>query len=107
MMSNCIEMVTFKVQPQVSEDQLVATNDAMEVFLNEQSGFLYRSLSNDGEGNWFDIIYWQDDECAQDATAAFEKSAICQQLMPLIDQASCKQVNMKALSAILAQELAA
>lgn len=106
-MSYSIEVVTFKVLPQVSEDQLVATNSAMEAFLNEQAGFIYRSLSHDSEGNWFDIIYWQDDECAQNANAAFEKSTICQLLMPLIDQPSCKQTNMQALSSVLAQALAA
>jgi len=106
-MSNNIEVVTFKVLPQVGEAQLTATNNAMEDFLNEQPGFLYRSLSNDGDGNWFDIIYWQDDQCAQKAASAFDSSDICQQLMPLIDMASCKKINMRALSSILAQKLAA
>ncbi|NQZ31167.1 MAG: hypothetical protein HRU06_07810 [Oceanospirillaceae bacterium] len=106
-MTTNIEIVTFKLLPTVNEQQLVSTNAAMETFLNDQPGFLYRSLSSDGEGTWFDIIYWKDQQCAAKAATAFDNSSICQQMMPLIDLASCKKQNMPALSEILAKELAA
>lgn len=106
-MTTSIEIVTFKLLPQSSKQQLVATNEAMEAFLNEQPGFLYRSLSCDTDETWFDIIYWKDALSAEKAASAFDASSVCQQMMPLVDVESCKKLNMNALSEILSKQLAA
>ena len=106
-MNNAIEIVTFKLLPSATSEQLLATSEAMAAFLNNQKGFLYRSLSHDENNLWFDIIYWQTPACAKAGGEAFMKSDICGTMMPLLDQQSCKVRHMDALSDVLAKQLAA
>ncbi|MEH6444654.1 MAG: hypothetical protein V7784_12235 [Oceanospirillaceae bacterium] len=106
-MSNAIEIVTFNLNATATKEQVLATTPIMQVFLNQQPGFLYRSLSCDEQGLWFDIVYWENQQAAQAGGEAFMKSAAGAALMPLIDAASCKMRHMDALSAVLADSLAA
>ncbi len=110
MTTNCattIEMVSFKLNENATKAQMIATNSAMQTFLNQQPGFLYRSLSCDDQGQWFDVVYWASLEQAQQGGEAFMKSDACATLMPLIDAESCKMRHMNALSEILSDSLAA
>jgi hypothetical protein len=101
-----IEMVSFKLNDNVTKEQMIATNPAMKTFLNKQPGFLYRSLSCDDHNQWFDVVYWASLEHAQQGGEAFMKSDACATLMPLIDTESCKMRHMNALSEILSDTLA-
>lgn len=101
-----IEMVSFKLNENATKEQMIATNPAMQTFLNQQPGFLYRSLSCDDNGQWFDIVYWASLAHAQQGGEAFMKSDACATLMPLIDSESCKMRHMNALSEILSDTLA-
>lgn len=106
-MNSAIEVVTFTLKPQASTEQLLATNDAMKAFLLEQEGFLYRSLSCDESGQWFDIVYWRDQFAAKAGGEAFMASAVGATLMELIDQPSCKLRHMDALCEVMYCEVAA
>lgn len=106
-MNTSIELVTFKLAEGVQPEQLVATNDAMQAFLTQQPGFIYRSLSQDEDGQWFDIVYWIDEASAKTGGEAFMRSAACASLMPLIDGPSVKMRHMDALSEILVKRNAA
>ncbi len=102
-----IEMVSFKLNDSATKEQLLATNPEMKTFLNQQPGFLYRSLSCDDQGQWFDVVYWASLEAAQQGGEAFMKSPVCATLMPLIDAPSCKMRHMDALSEVLSDTLGA
>jgi len=106
-MSTSIELVTFKLAQGVMPEQLIATNDAMQAFLSQQPGFIYRSLSKDEDGQWFDIVYWSDEASAKTGGEAFMRSAACASLMPLIEGPSVKMRHMDALSEILVKRDAA
>ncbi|EPJ45071.1 MAG: hypothetical protein OFPI_37770 [Osedax symbiont Rs2] len=106
-MSTTIELVTFKLAEGVMPEQIVATNDTMQAFLVQQPGFIYRSLSQDEEGQWFDIVYWIDRESAKVGGEAFMQSAACAALMPLIDGPSVVMRHMDALSETLVKRDAA
>ncbi|MCJ8338493.1 MAG: hypothetical protein MJK10_08465 [Pseudomonadales bacterium] len=106
-MNTSIELVTFKLAEGVKPEQLVATNDAMQAFLTQQPGFIYRSLSQDEDGQWFDIVYWLDQTSAKTGGEAFMRSAACAALMPLIDGPSVVMRHMDALSEILVKRDAA
>ena len=107
-MPSSIEIVTFKLAPQVDSSQLLATNSDMQNFLQQQSGFIYRSLSYDASmALWYDIIYWKDSAQAKAGGAAFMQSSVCATMMPLIDAPSCKMRHMDALSEVMAEKIAA
>ena len=105
LMTTAIEIVCFKLAATAGDAQLLATNPLMEEFLNQQPGFMYRSLSRDNEGLWYDIIYWKNQGCAENAAQKFQESAVGGQIMPLIDKQSCKMLHMDALSEILSDGL--
>lgn len=107
-MQSSIEIVTFKLAPEVESSQLLATNTAMQDFLQQQPGFIYRSLSYDESVQlWYDIIYWKDSVQAKAGGAAFMQSSVCASMMPLIDAPSCKMRHMDALSEVIAEQVAA
>ena len=96
MQHSTIELVTFKPKAGVSIEQLEATGSAMEAFLTQQPGFIYRSLSADEEGCWYDIIYWRSKEEATRAAEQFSQHPAGQAMLELIDMSATKMRHMLA-----------
>ena len=105
-MNHTIEIVTFKLNNNEEKSNLLATSPAMDEFLQQQAGFVYRSLSHNEQNLWHDIIYWKDDESAYAGADAFQNSEVGKRMMPLIDGPTCEIVYMHGLSETLANELA-
>ncbi len=83
---NVVELVSFRLQSGVSQEDFLATNDAMQTFIAGLPGLLYRSLTYNPESNeWMDIVYWATMENAQHAQSVFMSSDAAQKMMPLID----------------------
>lgn len=101
MQNSTIEMVTFKPKAGITAQQLIDTGPAMEAFLREQPGFIYRSLSTDDDGLWHDIIYWQTQENATAAGEQFMNHSAGQALMALIEMSSTKMRHMQAKCEVL------
>ena len=97
MQPSTIEMVTFKTKTNVTKDQLVATSPAMEEFLKNQPGFLYRSLS-EYEELWYDIIYWRSEEEAKTAGEKFVQHPAGQAIMSLVDIQTTAMRHMQAVA---------
>ena len=97
MQPSTIEMVTFSPKAGVSAEQLKATAPAMTEFLQQQDGFLYRSLSED-QGLWYDIIYWSDLDAAKAAGEEFMQHPAGQAMMKLIDVDSTQMRHMTAVA---------
>jgi len=84
-----LELITFKTVAGTDLDAVVEASDGVNQFCQAQSGFVYRTLSQDAStGLWFDAVYWDNAACAEKADAAFEGDANCQKLLALIDQGS-------------------
>ena len=105
-----VEVVTFKLAAGKSAQQLLNTEAAMQAFLTEQPGFLYRSLSCHEQGadseQWFDIIYWEDAQQAQAGGEALMASPLGAELMSAIDPATCVVRHMPTLCEHMSCELA-
>lgn len=93
-MTTIIEHVTYKLAPQASLEQLQQTHDGVNQFCLSQPGFLYRSLSQDKDQVWHDIVYWQDMQTAQAAGEAFMQTAECVALAELCDKQSLNMQHM-------------
>lgn len=96
MQPSVIEHVTYKLKSGVSEQQLAATHEGVHSFLNRQPGFIYRSLSQDDSGQWFDIVYWQDMATAKAAGDAFMADPAGQALGELADMETVVMRHMVA-----------
>ena len=92
-----IEHVTYKTKVGVSDEALLKANEAVNDFLKQQPGFLYRSNSRDGDLH-FDIVYWVGAEAANQASEAFMQSAEGQALVALTEEASITMRHMSALT---------
>ncbi|MGJ8679809.1 hypothetical protein [Paraglaciecola sp.] len=95
-MNSTIEIVTYKLKPGIADEQLQNTHSTLNSFCSEQEGFIYRSISQDQENTWFDIVYWKNMECAKKAGDNFMKSKVCQTLNELIDDKTLVMRHMQA-----------
>ncbi len=98
MKDTVVEMVSYQLKEDVNKEQLAATHEKVNVFLHEQQGFMYRSLSEDDKGLLFDIVYWQDMATAKTAGDAFMAHPAGQSLMALIDEKSVTMRHMPVLT---------
>jgi len=97
-MSNIIELVSYKLKSGISKEQLANTHTDVNLFLSQQPGFLYRSCSEDDSGLIYDIVYWQDIDCAKSSGEAFMNHPAGQALITLCDEASVNMHHMPVLS---------
>jgi len=98
MKDTVLEMVSYQLKENVTQEQLTATHEKVNEFLHAQQGFMYRSLSEDDKGLLFDVVYWQDMTTAKTAGEAFMAHAAGQSLMALIDEQSVTMRHMPILT---------
>ena len=96
MTTTTIEMVTYKLKPNVNIEQLQASHEGVNAFCMAQPGFLYRSVSQDEDNTWHDIVYWKDMHNAKAAGEAFMQSSAGLALVALIDNETMQMRHMLA-----------
>ncbi len=73
-----VEWAPFKPAPGVTEADLLAASDAMERdFLAKQRGYIRRELLKARDGQWADLVYWEDQDAADQAMNAVGHSQAC------------------------------
>ena len=88
-MSNAvIEVVTFKLNPGVSDADYVAASQMTEDFVRGLPGFVARSLSKGEDGSWMDYVIWSDMTAAREAAATFPQADCTADMMRMIDPAT-------------------
>lgn len=96
MITTVIEMVTYKLKAGVCVEQLQSTHQGVNEFCMAQPGFLYRSVSQDEEQTWHDIVYWKNMDNARAAGEAFMACSAGQALVELIDNETMQMRHMLA-----------
>jgi len=99
-MQSTIELVSFKLKPNVDETQLADLQPAVNEFIKQQPGFHYRSLIKDTDGQFLDIVYWESEEKAKAAGKNFMEQSWAQQMMSLIDENSINMRHIQSISEI-------
>jgi len=101
MENNVVEIVSFKLNPDVNKNDFLESNIAFEEFIKARPGILYRSLCcNEETGVWSDIVYWQTMADAKNAQQAFMQSPCCSKLMQLVDPESISMQHSEILAAL-------
>jgi len=71
MKNHVIETVVFKLLPNKSNDDFLATVPASTSFIENSAGFVSRRLSCGEDGTWIEHVEWETMEDAQKAGALF------------------------------------
>ncbi|WDD97661.1 hypothetical protein [Thalassomonas actiniarum] len=98
MQNTVIEMVSYKLKAGVSRQDLEATQEQVNRFLQTLEGFMYRSVAENESGVLYDVVYWQDMASAKAADEAFMTHAAGKALMAIADEQSVSMSHMEVLS---------
>ncbi len=82
-----IEIVRFRLRQGKTAAEWLAAAEKMSAWLKTQPGFRLRSLSETADGEWIDMLCWENMEAAEAAGERFgdEMGAACE---PMIDLGS-------------------
>ncbi len=84
-----VEVVVFSLNEGASEEQLLASNDAVEAWAQTQPGFRSKELFRVADQDkWIDIVRWESMEAAHAAAEAAMHSESCAPMFGLIDMES-------------------
>lgn len=95
---NCVEMVTFRPQQDVSTDELMkamrATNEIVKTF----SGFISRTTSINEDGEFLDLVYWESREKALSAAQKVQELPEVRKNFALIDPSSIHMQHFRVFA---------
>ncbi len=98
MTTTVIEMVTYKLLPGATMEQLATTHEKLNAFVLAQAGFCYRSLSQDQDGTLIDLCFWRDMDTAKAASEAFMASDLCKVFDGICDMESVVVQHMPVIT---------
>ena len=88
--STTVELTSFQLVEGANEAKFIeAANQMQSEFLNEQAGFVKRTLVR-GDNGWTDFVYWQNPESMQNAMQKAESSPEVAPFMQMINFESVK-----------------
>lgn len=70
-MSDTIELVRFRLQQGKTAADWLQANEKINEFMKAQPGFRFRSLSETDDGEWWDLVYWENLAAAEAAGQKF------------------------------------
>jgi heme-degrading monooxygenase HmoA len=74
-----VEWAPFRLAPGVEESVLLEASEVLQrEFLAHQPGFLRRELLRGDDGQWADLVYWEDEAAAGNAMREATASPACQ-----------------------------
>lgn len=87
MNGSIITIYKFQLNSSASEKDFLLSSAALQNYFSSSDGFLYRSLSKNGDGTWYDISYWRDESALGKIDEKFAQSTDCQHFVSFIDMA--------------------
>lgn len=96
MTGTTIELVTFRVKSGIMPDQVRAAAQRVSIALAKMPGFCDRQLGLSPDGEWADIVVWQDLATAQRAAQTVPELAECQAFFSLIDDSTVRMNHLEA-----------
>jgi hypothetical protein len=97
-----IELTTFKLKNGIATaDFLKSAYQMQQDFLAKQNGFIKRSLTNEGDTLWTDIVYWENVAAQNNAMKLSETAT---EIIPFMQSIDFSTVKMKLTTPILTSE---
>lgn len=84
-MSDTIELMHFRLKQGVTSTDWLKANEKINDWVARQPGFRFRSVSETGDGEWIDMVYWESMDAAKVASEQFgpELKAACEQFIDM------------------------
>ena len=80
-----VEWAPFRVLDGVTEQAVLAASDSLQrEFLARQRGFVRRELLHGPDGQWVDLVHWEDEAAAHAVFAAAMESPVCAEYFKLM-----------------------
>jgi len=93
-MESVVELVSFKLKEEVSEQRFLAASDEMNNdFLSLQKGYIDRKLVKK-EDTWADIVLWETMEDAMRAANVASQNFIAGAYFECIERSSCEMKHL-------------
>ncbi|HEX5338357.1 MAG TPA: hypothetical protein VFW53_07965 [Gallionella sp.] len=94
-MSDTIELVRFRLKQDKTAADWLKANEKIDEFMKAQPGFRFRSVSETADGEWWDLVYWENLAAAEAAGQKFgaEMMPVC---APLIAEGSVSIARSQA-----------
>jgi len=83
-----IELVQFKLQDGISDQEAIDALKKLNDCVKEFEGFIARKLAHDGSGNWIDMVYWTDKSFALKAAEQVMQNPTALEAFKVIDESS-------------------
>jgi len=83
-----MKMYQFQLNNEYTKGAFLEASAKMDSFMKMHSGFEYRSLAQQADGQWLDTVYFTDKNSAESMEAAFPNSDVANEFMPMINGAS-------------------
>ena len=96
-----LEIVKWKVKPEIKDSQLIEAVNAMVPDLKKLDGFINQTLYKDNEGFWIDVYYW---DTAENAHLSNERMADKESLKKLLEIIELSTVTMEVLNPLQKSE---
>lgn len=93
-----IELVLFKTKSGVTKEKLVQAAKTATSAFEQMNGFVSRDLAVDNEGQWTDILHWQDMQSALTAAQTAIEIEECRNYFALIDETQIKMFHLNKVS---------
>ena len=75
-MSDTIELVRFRLQQGKTAVEWLKANEKINDWIRQQPGFRFRSLSETEDGEWLDLVYWENLEAAKASGEKFRQDML-------------------------------
>ncbi len=100
--ANLVELTSFKLNKGISNDDFVKSATQMQKdFLQQQKGFIKRTLTVSGDTLWTDIVYWENAESHRNAMQIAEKS---EKVIPFMEKIDFSSVKMNLTKPMFTNE---
>lgn len=86
-MNDTIELVRFRLQEGKTAQDWLKLNETINEWMQRQPGFRFRSVSETGDGEWWDLVYWENLAAAETAGEKFSAEML-PACLPLVEQGS-------------------
>ena len=94
----CVEMVLFRPQENVNNDELMEAMMATNEIVKNFDGFIQRSTSINENGEFLDVVYWESKEQALQAAAKVQEMPEVMKNFALIDPNSIKMEHFEVFA---------
>lgn len=102
MTKQALEIVEFKLNKGISEEDFLAAVKGSGSFISGLDGFIERQTAKKSDDCWIDVVCWRDMASAQSAATQFEKAPEVAAFMMMIDFETVKMQHLEVASSLSA-----